>query len=60
MHLVDMARSYIEQTAQRSFKERFIRGLLARTLPHPGWFRLAIKAAPLGRPWVTPHCAVLA
>lgn len=52
MHLVDMARSYIEQTAQRSFKERFIRGLLARTLPHPGWFRLALRAAPLGRPWV--------
>ncbi len=52
MHLIDMTRSYIEQTGKRSFKERFIRGLLARTLPHPGLFRLAIKVAPLGRPWV--------
>ncbi|MGI9403263.1 MAG: glycolate oxidase subunit GlcF, partial [Hyphomicrobium sp.] len=52
MHLVDTTRSYIEQTSRRSFKERFVRGLLARTLPHPGRFRLAIKAAPLGRPWV--------
>ena len=52
MHLIDMARGYIEQTGQRGFKERFVRGLLARTLPHPGLFRLAIKAAPLGRPWV--------
>ncbi len=31
MHLIDMTRSYIEQTGKRSFKERFIRGLLART-----------------------------
>ena len=52
MHLVDMARGYIEQTGRRSYKERFVRGLLARTLPRAGWFRLAIKAAPLGRPWV--------
>jgi len=47
-----MARGYIEQTGQRSFRERFVRGLLARMLPHPGWFRLAIKAAPMGRPWL--------
>lgn len=52
MHLVDMTRSYIEQTSRRSFKERFVRSLLVRILPHPGRFRLAIKAAPLGRPWV--------
>jgi glycolate oxidase iron-sulfur subunit len=52
MHLIDMTRGYVEQTGQRGFKERFVRGLLARILPHSGLFRLAIKAAPLGRPWV--------
>ncbi len=51
MHLVDLARGYIEATGKRSFKERFIRRLLAHVLPHPDRFRLAIRLAPLGRPW---------
>ena len=52
MHLIDLARSYVEQTAPRPFKERFVRGLLARVLPYPERFRLALKLAPLGRPWL--------
>jgi glycolate oxidase iron-sulfur subunit len=52
MHLIDLARGYIEQTGQRTFKERFLRGLLAFVLPHPERFRLALRLAPLGRPWV--------
>ncbi len=52
MHLIDMARSYVEQTAPRPFKERFVRGLLTRVLPYPERFRLALKLAPLGRPWL--------
>ncbi len=49
MHLVDLARVHIEETGTRSFKERMVRELLARTVPYPNRFRLAMKAAPLGR-----------
>jgi glycolate oxidase iron-sulfur subunit len=52
MHLVDLARGYIEATGKRSFKERLTRGLLAHVLPRPDRFRLAIRLAPLARPWV--------
>src|SRR4029079_5467192 len=52
MHLLDLARSYVEQTAPRPFRERFVRKLLARVLPYPERFRLALKLAPLGRPWL--------
>lgn len=52
MHLIDLARSYVEQTATRPFKERFVRGLLAQVLPYPERFRLAVRMAPLGRPWL--------
>ncbi len=38
--------------AARRFKERFVRRLLARVLPYPERFRLALKLAPLGRPWL--------
>ena len=52
MHLVDLARSYIEATGKRSFKERLTRWLLAHVLPRPDRFRLAIRLTPLARPWV--------
>jgi glycolate oxidase iron-sulfur subunit len=52
MHLIDLARGYVEQTAPRPFKERFVRGLLAQVLPYPERFRLALRLAPLGRPWL--------
>lgn len=52
MHLIDLARGYVEQTATRPFKERLVRRLLARVLPYPERFRLALKLAPLGRPWL--------
>ena len=52
MHLVDLARGYIAATGRRSFKERFTRRLLAQVLPRPERFRLAIRLAPLARPWV--------
>jgi glycolate oxidase iron-sulfur subunit len=51
MHLVDYARERIETSGQRTFKERFMRRLLAMTLPYPQRFRLALQLAPLGRPW---------
>ena len=52
MHLVDLARGRVEKTGNRTLKERFVRSLLAHTLPYPERFRLALQLAPLGRPWV--------
>jgi len=52
MHLIDLARGYVEQTAPRPLNERFVRRLLAQVLPYPERFRLALRLAPLGRPWL--------
>ncbi|MGH1418768.1 MAG: glycolate oxidase subunit GlcF [Hyphomicrobiaceae bacterium] len=52
MHLVDHARVYIEETGTRSLKSRTIRRLLAAIVPYPERFRLALKLAPMGRPFV--------
>ncbi|UDF30632.1 UNVERIFIED_ORG: glycolate oxidase subunit GlcF [Roseateles sp. XES5] len=51
MHLVDHARMHIEATYKRPFWNRLTRAILAAVLPHPGRFRLALKAASLGRPF---------
>jgi len=53
MHLVDHARAYIEERYRRPVKERLIRAMLARVLPHPGRFRLALRLARLVRPAVS-------
>lgn len=50
MHLVDHARAHIEATWRRPWRERLLRGLLARVLPYPGRFRLALRAARIVRP----------
>lgn len=52
MHLVDLARVHIEETGRRSLKDRVMRELLARVVPYPGRFRLAVNAAPLARPFI--------
>ena len=51
MHLVDLARAHIHETGRRSLKDRFVRELLARVVPYPARFRLAIRSAALGRPF---------
>ena len=51
MHLVDHAREYIEQTYKRPMFERTLRWTLARILPYPGRFRLALLGAKIGRPF---------
>ena len=51
MHLVDHARMHIEETYGRPFWDRLTRAVLAATLPYPNRFRLALKAANLGRPF---------
>ncbi len=51
MHLVDHARVHIERTYKRPWKDRAIRRMLAMILPYPARFRLALRAARLGRPF---------
>jgi glycolate oxidase iron-sulfur subunit len=51
MHLVDHARAYIEETHKRPWHDRLVREILARVLPYPNRFRLAILAAFVGKPF---------
>ena len=51
MHLVDHAREYIEENYKRPLGERALRWILARILPYPGRFRLALLGAKIGRPF---------
>ena len=51
MHLIDQARVYIEKTYKRPFSDRALRWVLAKVIPHPTRFRLALFAAKLGRPF---------
>ncbi|SNR38320.1 glycolate oxidase subunit GlcF [Puniceibacterium sediminis] len=51
MHLVDHARAYIEQNYDRPWSDRALRWVLARILPYPNRFRLALLGAKIGRPF---------
>ncbi len=51
MHLVDHAREYIEENYRRPFSDRALRWILARILPYPTRFRLALLGAKIGRPF---------
>ncbi|KKM17214.1 hypothetical protein LCGC14_1678030 [marine sediment metagenome] len=51
MHLVDHARAHIEKTYKRPFMDRALRWVLARVLPYPKRFRLALLGAKIGRPF---------
>ena len=51
MHLVDHARDHIEKTYKRPLADRAMRGLLARVLPDPGLFRLAVVAGLIAKPF---------
>ncbi len=51
MHLVDLARAHIEKTYRRPLMDRLLRWTLARILPYPGRFRLAMLGARIGRPF---------
>src|SRR5437660_4268166 len=52
MHLVDHARVHIERTYTRPLPDRLLRTLLARVLPYPTLFRLALMGARLAKPLV--------
>ena len=51
MHLVDHARAHIEATYRRHWSDRALRWLLAKILPYPGRFRLALLGAKMARPF---------
>ncbi|MCZ0961340.1 glycolate oxidase subunit GlcF [Paracoccus benzoatiresistens] len=51
MHLVDHAREYIEANYRRPLPDRLLRWLLAKILPYPGRFRLALRGAKIARPF---------
>jgi glycolate oxidase iron-sulfur subunit len=51
MHLVDTARVHIERTSSRGFRTRLVRTLLARIIPYPERFRLAIRTSGFARPF---------
>ncbi len=50
MHLVDHARVHIEATYKRPVMDRVLRAVLARIIPYPGRFRLAILGAKIMKP----------
>ena len=54
MHLVDHARAHIEKTYTRPPMERALRWTLARILPYPMRFRVALLFAKIGRPFAAP------
>jgi glycolate oxidase iron-sulfur subunit len=50
MHLVDHARVHIEETFRRPLSERLLRIMLAKLMPFPNRFRLALYAALPAKP----------
>lgn len=51
MHLIDHARAYIEENYNRPLSERALRWVLARILPYPTRFRVALLGAKIARPF---------
>lgn len=51
MHLVDHAREYIEDRYKRPWSDRTLRWILARILPYPTRFRVALLGAKIGKPF---------
>jgi glycolate dehydrogenase iron-sulfur subunit len=51
MHLVDLAREHIEETYKRPLLDRLMRWVLARILPYPKRFRVAVLGAWIAKPF---------
>jgi heterodisulfide reductase subunit C len=51
MHLIDHARAHVEKTYRRPLMDRLLRAVLARVIPYPGRFRLALLGAKIARPF---------
>lgn len=50
-HLVEIGRDHVERHHRRPRRERLLRGLLARVLPNPRLFRLALSGGRWARPF---------
>lgn len=55
MHLMDQAREHIERHYRRPLSDRFFRWGLAKVLPYPERFRMAMR----GAKWLKPFVGVL-
>jgi glycolate oxidase iron-sulfur subunit len=51
MHLVDHSREYIEKNYDRPWHDKALRWILARILPYPMRFRVALLLAKIGKPF---------
>ncbi|WP_136442024.1 glycolate oxidase subunit GlcF [Pacificoceanicola onchidii] len=51
MHLIDHARAYVEKHYDRPWSDRALRWVLARIIPYPTRFRVALLGAKIGRPF---------
>jgi glycolate oxidase iron-sulfur subunit len=51
MHLIDHARAHVEATYKRPLMDRALRFVLAKVLPYPMRFRIAIALAKAGKPF---------
>ncbi|TNF15597.1 MAG: glycolate oxidase iron-sulfur subunit, partial [Rhodobacteraceae bacterium] len=51
MHLIDHARAHVEKTYKRPLMDRLLRWTLAKIVPYPGRFRLAMGGAKLAKPF---------
>ncbi|MBZ4023166.1 glycolate oxidase iron-sulfur subunit [Rhodobacter sp. TJ_12] len=62
MHLIDHARAHVERTYKRPAFERFLRFVLAETVPYPRRFRFAMRGARLAKPfaWAFPDARLKA
>jgi len=52
VHLIDMARTRINENTKRPLSDRLMRSLLANLLPHPGRMKTAMTLGLLSRPLV--------
>ncbi|MEJ8573574.1 glycolate oxidase subunit GlcF [Microbaculum marinum] len=50
VHLIDLARSYIERNYRRPLAERLARTLIASTIPYPGRMRTSLALARIVKP----------
>ncbi|MCK9918824.1 glycolate oxidase subunit GlcF [Microbacteriaceae bacterium K1510] len=53
VHLIDRARTYIEQHYRRPIADRFMRALLAYVLPRPRLFETTMRAGRLAQPFAS-------
>ena len=51
MHLVDIGRAYVHETYERPWHDNLLRWVLAKVLPYPAIFRVALIGAWVGKPF---------